>query len=60
VTFLGAPSADADDDEQPLAIGPVLRVDTTGPVDILELAAWCRSEFMGRSRMSERSGGEAH
>ncbi len=30
---------------RPLAIGPVLRVDTTGPVDVDSLAAWCRAEL---------------
>ncbi|MFD2080319.1 glucokinase [Actinopolymorpha cephalotaxi] len=35
-------------DGRPLAIGPVLRVDTTGPVDVGALAAWCRTE-LGRA-----------
>ncbi len=28
---------------EPLGIGPVLRVDTSGPVDIDSVAAWCRT-----------------
>jgi hypothetical protein len=28
---------------RPLAFGPVVRVDTTGPVDIAAVADWCRS-----------------
>lgn len=35
-------------DGRPLAIGPVLRVDTTGPVDVDAVAAWCRTE-LGRT-----------
>ncbi|HZC27212.1 MAG TPA: AAA family ATPase [Actinopolymorphaceae bacterium] len=27
---------------EPLALGPVRRIDTTGPVDVEALAAWCR------------------
>lgn len=28
----------------PLGLGPVRRIDTAGPVDLAELAAWCRAE----------------
>ncbi|GAA2757030.1 AAA family ATPase [Actinopolymorpha rutila] len=32
-------------DGRPLALGPVRRVDTTGPVDVDALTAWCRTEL---------------
>ncbi|MGW5364946.1 hypothetical protein [Actinopolymorpha pittospori] len=28
----------------PLGLGPVLRVDTSGPVDVQAVAAWCRAQ----------------
>ena len=35
---------DAHGASEPLGFGPVLRVDTTGPVDIGSVADWCRSQ----------------
>ncbi|WP_020573499.1 AAA family ATPase [Actinopolymorpha alba] len=32
---------------EPLELGPVRRVDTTGPVDVEALAAWCRTATTG-------------
>lgn len=38
---------------QPLRIGPTLRVDTTGPVDVDAVAAWIRADHPG-SALDER------
>jgi predicted kinase len=32
---------------EPLALGPVRRIDTTGPVDVADLAVWCRRHSSG-------------
>lgn len=49
----GAPTDDADWDQidsyaQPLALGPVYRLDTSGPVDLGAVAQWCRHALNSR------------